>query len=179
MSISTKTGDEGTTSLWSGERVRKDDPHVEAYGTIDELNAFLTDALYVLAREDIKAIVEHICVQLHTAVSMLASGTKQHPAPLTSLDVEALTEIVHRYEAEVALQGLVLLGRTQGSARLDIARTVARRAERRIVTLDTVEPVNSVLKQYVNRLSDVLFILARAEEKAKGVLAYKNKAPKP
>lgn len=173
MSISTTRGDDGTTSLWSGERVSKDDPRVEAYGTIDELNAFLTDAQYAVEREDVKALINELCIKLHTAASMLASGTRTHPAPLTEQDVAMLTDIVHKYEAEVQLKGLVLLGKTQGAARLDIARTVARRAERRIVTLDRRESVDPILKQFINRLSDVLFMLARAEEKAQGVLTYK------
>ncbi|HOT58036.1 MAG TPA: cob(I)yrinic acid a,c-diamide adenosyltransferase [Spirochaetia bacterium] len=173
MSISTTRGDDGTTSLWSGERVNKDDPRVEAYGTIDELNAVLTDALYAVERNDVKELINELCIKLHTAASMLASGDKKHPHPLTEQDVTMLTDIVHKYEAEVQLKGLVLLGKTQGAARLDIARTVARRAERRIVTLDRHENVDPVLKQFINRLSDVLFMLARAEELSQGVLTYK------
>lgn len=173
MSISTTHGDDGTTSLWSGERVSKDDPRVEAYGTIDELNALLTDAQYAAEREDVKALINELCIKLHTVASMLASGSRTHPAPITEHDVAMLTDIVHRYEAEVQLKGLVLLGKTRGAARLDIARTVARRAERRLVTLDRHTSVDPILKQFMNRLSDVLFMLARAEEKAQGVLTYK------
>ncbi len=174
MSISTKQGDDGTTSLWSGERVRKDDPRVEAYGTIDELNAFLSEALYSIERDDVRTALEVACEKLHTAAGMLASGTRDYPKPLTARDTEELTDLVHAYEAEVKLAGFVLLGRTLGAAKLDIARTVCRRAERRIAALDKVAPASPAVKSFVNRLSDLLFIAARAEELSRGKLAYRQ-----
>jgi len=160
MSISTKTGDSGETSLWSGERVKKNNIRVETYGTIDELNSFLGEAKHFIQSEKIKSIILEIQGDLFKVGGELAS-TKQFKYPILESDVERITRYVHELESEVTLKGFVIPGETLPAAKLDICRTIARRAERCIITLDDSEPVSIPLKQYINRLSDLLFIMAR------------------
>ncbi len=172
MSISTKRGDDGTTGLWSGERVRKDDLRVEAYGTIDELNSLLGECLHYVKLTDSLALLEKIQLDLIRACGELATFGDSPRAGIVPEDADALTKAVARYEEDIKLSGFVLPGSTLSSAKLDVARTVCRRAERRIVTLADKVAVGEPLRQYVNRLSDLLFMLARAEEKAEGKLRY-------
>lgn len=169
MSISTKTGDKGTTGLWSGERVWKDDQRVESYGTIDELNSFLGEAKHYVESEKIFRQIEEIQNDLFRVAGQLASRDKLYVEPLTESDIEKLTRWVHEYEEEVKLSGFVIPGSTISSAKLDICRTIARRAERCIITLMKNETIPAELVSYTNRLSDLLFIMARKEE------AHKNK----
>jgi len=172
MSISTKGGDEGTTGLWSGERVRKDDLRVEAYGTIDELNSHLGECRHYVKLPDSLALLEKIQLDLIRVCGELATASGIPRQGIEPIDAEALTAAVNRYEEEIKLSGFVIPGSTLSSAKLDVARTVCRRAERRIVTLAEKVDVGAPLRQYMNRLSDLLFMLARAEEKAEGKLRY-------
>ena len=173
MSISTKGGDKGDTSLWSGERVRKDDLRVEAYGSLDELSSFLGLARHsCLLAESIEAI-EVLQRELSRACSELASIGGKRGASIGAEDEERLTAAVHSLEERIPLKGFVLAGMTPASAAFDVARTVCRRAERRIVALSDREEVGLDLRRYINRLSDYLFMLARNEEAAQGKLRYK------
>ena len=174
MSITTKTGDQGMTSLWSGERVEKDNARVEAYGTIDELNSFVGENRHYCALEEVRTILLRIQRELFQVAGQLASKDKPYLEPITERQVEELTTIVRELEARVPLKGFVIPGSTLSSAKLDICRTVARRAERRIITLAAKEEVPIPVRQYVNRLSDVLFMLARLEEQHVGKILYKN-----
>lgn len=172
MGIVTRTGDDGLTGLWSGERVRKDDPRVEAYGTVDELDSLLGEAKHWLKRDDCRAVVEEVQRDLFRVAGQLATRTGSFSKPITEGDEERLAGYVERYEAEVRLDGFVIPGSNVQSAKLDVARTVCRRAERRIVSLARDSEVAGPLRRYVNRLSDLLFMLARAEEASDGGVRY-------
>ncbi len=172
MSISTKRGDEGTTGLWSGERVRKDDLRVEAYGTIDELNSILGECRHFCTLPGSVELLEKIQLDLIRVCGELATASGEARKTMAPCDSEALTAEVNRYEEDIKLSGFVIPGSTLSSAKLDVARTVCRRAERRIVTLADSVSVGAPLRQYMNRLSDLLFMMARAEEKAEGKLRY-------
>ncbi len=172
MGIVTKTGDDGLTGLWSGERVRKDDPRVEAYGTVDELDSILGEAKHWLKRDDCRRIVEEVQRDLYRLAGQLATRSGSFSRPITGADEERLAGYVQGLEAEIPLTGFVIPGSNPQSARLDVARAVCRRAERRIVTLAWDADVPRELRRYINRLSDLLFMLARAEEVSDGGIRY-------
>lgn len=173
MSISTKTGDNGTTGLWTGERVKKNSSRVEAYGTVDELNAHLSEAKHLVKSERVKKIVREIQEDLFRVVGALAS-IGEFDYPVTEADVERITQYVDEFEKEVELSGFVIQGNTPQSAKLDVCCTVARRAERRILSLDQEENTPDTIEKYMNRLSDLIFILARFEEKNENKLEFKK-----
>lgn len=174
MSISTKTGDKGKTGLWSGERTWKDDLRVEAYGTIDELNSFLGESKHFISNKDIFKKIEHIQNDLFRVAGQLASKSQQFVELITDKDVELLTTWVSEFESQVNLTGFVIPGSTLSSAKLDICRTVARRAERRMISLSKKEDISDELIKYVNRLSDLLFIMGRIEEKKQDKIQHKK-----
>lgn len=173
MSISTKTGDKGKTSLWSGERVQKNSRRVEAYGTVDELNSTLAEAKHLVKSDKVRTMVVEIQNDLFRVAGALAS-TGDYAYPVTTEDVERITGYVHEFEKEVELTGFVIPGNTIQSAKLDVCRTVARRAERRILTLTEEENIPEPVKKYVNRLSDLIYMLARFEEKIENKLEFKK-----
>lgn len=173
MSITTKAGDTGLTSLFSGERVPKDDLRVEAYGTIDELDAHLADACHYIDDFQMQGILREIQAQLGQLMAVLASTHDPATNHIDSAEVQKLTELVHHYEARVPIKGLVVIGNTKASAKLDICRTIARRAERVIISLNHKAPIDERVLQYINRLSDLLFIMARQVEQQAGSLKYK------
>ncbi len=166
MSISTMTGDGGQTSLWSGERVDKDSLRVEAYGTVDELNSFLGEAKHYTS-EEVSQLILSVQRFLFRVGGQLASKDVQYIEPVSEEDVEKLTKGVHRFEEIVGLKGFVIPGSTVASAKLDICRTIARRAERRIIALSRLEKVPDPVR-------DFLYILARYEEFKEKKLLYKN-----
>jgi len=170
--ISTKTGDGGLTDLWSGERVRKDDIRVEAYGTVDELSCFLGEAKHYVKRPETLAVLEELQRDLFRVAGELASRGKPFTNPIAPSDDDRLFGHVERFEKELNLAGFVVPGSTVQSAKIDIARAVARRAERRIVTLGHDSEVSPALRRYMNRLSDLLFVLARWEEAGEGKIVY-------
>jgi ATP:cob(I)alamin adenosyltransferase len=174
MSIVTKTGDEGRTGLWSGERVWKDDPRVEAYGSLDELSSFLGLARLAARLPETAEAIDGIQRGLVRASGELASLGRSFGKPISAEEGEELGRRVAELEARVPLKGFVLPGRTEASARLDVARAVCRRAERRAISLGRAEEgaLRPELRIYLNRLSDYLFMLARAEEAAEGKIAY-------
>lgn len=172
MSIMTKTGDEGLTDLWSGERVRKDDLRVEAYGTIDELDSILGEAKHWLKQDDCRRIIEEVQRDLFRLAGALATRTGSYAEPIVPEDEKRIEGYVEAYERKLGLTGFVIPGATLQSAKLDVARTVCRRAERRIVSLAWDADVPEPIRRYVNRLSDLLFILARVEEAAEGRIVY-------
>jgi cob(I)alamin adenosyltransferase len=165
VKIYTRTGDAGETSLFDGSRVRKDDPRVDAYGDVDELNAWLglTRASHLDA--DLDALVLRIQRDLFAVGAQLADPSdKIAPrvvkALLADSDVARLEGEIDRLESELPpLRHFILAGGTSAGAALHLARTVCRRAERRIVALPP--PVDAVALRYINRLSDLLFVLAR------------------
>lgn len=166
MKIYTKTGDKGKTSLIGG-RVSKDDLRVEAYGTIDELNSFVGKTMTELTPEE---TFEDILVDLETIQNELFDGggdlsnvMKERQYKLTEESIAVLEERIDKLMEEAPpLERFILPGGSPASATLHIARTVARRAERRTVTLmNEVEDVPDVVVRYLNRLSDYLFVSAR------------------
>ncbi len=172
MSIVTKTGDKGTTGLWSGERIDKDDVRVECYGTIDELSSILGMARHACSSAIVLEEILAIQKDLYRVAAELASPSRIPASPLVGADEERLSSKIRNFEGELGLKGFVVPGMTPGSAALDLARTVARRAERRIVTLARRDTVSQSLRSFVNRLSDFLYILARKEESEKGAITY-------
>ena len=165
MKLYTRTGDTGETSLFGGTRARKDDPRVDAYGEVDELNAWLGLARASSIDPDLAAELEQLQRDLFALGAQLADPAEQIAARVTKAaladeEVTRLERLIDRMEAELPpLRRFILAGGAPAGAALHVARTVCRRAERRIVALDP--PVDPVLLRYVNRLSDLLFVLAR------------------
>jgi len=158
--IYTRTGDDGTTGLGSGERVAKDCPRVEAYGTVDELNACVglvlaTPGLPLLISDSLTEI-QH---RLFDLGGELAVPGRDVMLPTDSSDLERLLDELN--DALPPLKDFVLPGGTPGAAVCHLARTVCRRAERRVITLQRSEPVNAEAVRYLNRLSDLLFVISR------------------
>jgi cob(I)alamin adenosyltransferase len=170
MSISTGRGDEGNTELFAGKRVPKDHPRIEFIGVLDELNSFLGDAKTAVSPEQARAVIETIQRDLFTAPLLLNSPDKEPAAgggilpPGGGIDPDRLAALTRSLEEKHPMRGFIIPGKNPASAKLDIARTVCRRAERRLITLDRQEPVPPLLRRYLNRLSDLLFMLARSEE---------------
>ena len=166
MKIYTRTGDTGDTSLYDGTRVRKSEPRVDAYGEVDELNACLGLARASCADPDIDAVLVRLQRDLFALGAQLADPGDRIAERLTKAslgddDVVRLEQAIDRYEAELPpLRRFILAGGSPAGAALHVARAVCRRAERRMVALEP--PVAAVLVRYVNRLSDLLFVLARA-----------------
>ena len=173
MKIYTRTGDAGETSLLGGTRVSKSDPRVDAYGEVDEANAWLGLVVTCLRRRpaasaapDVAAALVQIQRDLFALGARLADpgdqvGARVTKAALAEHDVERLERLIDRLEEGVPpLRRFILPGGGPGGAALHVARTVCRRAERRMVSLHP--PVDAVLLRYVNRLSDLLFVMARA-----------------
>jgi len=171
--IYTRTGDGGETGLFGGGRVSKNDLRVRAYGTIDELNAAIGVARAGAPPAEIEGILERLQHQLFDLGAELATpegaAAAARVARTTPDRVAALERDIDRCQALLpALRQFVLPGGTPVAAALHYARTVARRAEREIVGLAAREPVNPELLKYVNRLSDLLFVLARVANQGAG-----------
>jgi ATP:cob(I)alamin adenosyltransferase len=166
--IYTKTGDKGQTSLFGGKRVTKNSLRVECYGTIDEANSMLGLAYSQTQRTEIKKYINNIQEKLFIVGAELASdehGLSMLEGKTNSKDVEYLESIIDNCLEIIGKQtAFVIPGINQASASMHVARTIIRRAERVIITLKEVEDVSEVLLKYVNRLSDVIFALARLEE---------------
>jgi cob(I)alamin adenosyltransferase len=165
VKIYTRTGDAGETSLFDGTRVGKGDPRVDAYGEVDELNAWLGLVRAAAPGADLDAEIVHLQRDLFALGAQLADpadkiASRVTKASLADADVERLEQLIDRLEAELPpLRRFILAGGGQAGAALHVARTVCRRAERRIVSLDPAP--DAVLLRYVNRLSDLLFVMAR------------------
>jgi len=173
VKLYTRSGDGGETSLFDGTRVRKNDERVDAYGEVDELNAWLGFARAWDANGPFDAALGQIQRDIFALGAQLADpADKLAPrvtkAVLTDADVVRLEGLIDRLDAELPpLRRFILAGGTAAGSALHVARTVCRRAERRIVALEP--PVEPVLLRYVNRLSDLLFVLARAVNHRAGV----------
>lgn len=172
MKIYTKTGDEGQTGLFGGARVAKSDSRVRAYGDVDELNSTIGLARAVGGLEaDIDTLLQRIQGELFCLGAELATAPGRELKgfePLSDAHVEGLEKAID--ETELRLQPLktfVLPGGSVGAAQLHIARTVCRRAERSVVGSES--EIRAVLLRYLNRLSDLLFTLARDANRAAGV----------
>jgi cob(I)alamin adenosyltransferase len=173
VKIYTRTGDAGATSLFDGTRVSKADDRVDAYGEVDELNAWLGFARALTLPADLDEPIVHIQRDLFALGAMLADpshriATRVTKATLGPEDVTRLESLIDRLESELSpLRHFILAGGAKAGAAFHVARTVCRRAERRMVALDpTPDPLTI---QYINRLSDLLFVLARAVNHRDGV----------
>jgi cob(I)alamin adenosyltransferase len=171
-SITTATGDDGTTGLWSGDRVPKDHPRIEVLGEVDELSSLLGFARIACTLDANRAAIESLQRDLVRVAGELASIGPAFDNPIQSRDEKDITDEIHGLEKCIKLHGFVLPGRTEASARLDLARVAARRLERGVVALAREAAVSDVLRRYLNRLSDYLFMLARSEEAAQGKIEY-------
>ena len=165
MKIYTKTGDDGTTGLFGGARVAKNDPRVEAYGTVDELNASIGWARTQALPASVDGALSIVQVDLFTIGAELACVPSKvdllKMQLIESADAQRLEEAIDAHEVSLPpLKNFVLPGGTPGAAALHVARTIARRAERAVLSI--APPARRVVIIYLNRLSDALFVLARA-----------------
>ncbi len=172
VKIYTKTGDAGETGLFGGARVSKADPRVDSYGAVDEANACLGVVRAAGVPAEIDAMLDRIQRDLFALGAQLADGRPDPKAfegktRLGEDDITRLEQWIDQLESELPpLKHFILAGGSPAGAALHLARTVCRRAERRMVT---VQGINSVQLIYVNRLSDLLFVIARAVNQRAGV----------
>lgn len=179
--VYTRTGDKGMTSLVGGIRIKKTDIRLEAYGTVDELSAQLGLLAALLPEGDDRQEIIRIQNNLFNVCSHLATDQSQTPLyPSAHLAEGEIEDLEQRIDDIMDLlperQGFVLPGGCQAAAQCHVARTVCRRAERRIAALAEVATVGPEMQQYVNRLSDYLFILAKKINFNNGVceILWKN-----
>jgi cob(I)alamin adenosyltransferase len=173
MKIYTKTGDGGDTGLFAGPRVRKHHPRIEAYGAVDELNSLVG----VVRAEGPPGEIDHLLAQAQHDLFLLgAELATPDPAKLGmsllgEVHIKRWEDAIDSYEAELPpLKEFILPGGTRVAAGLHLARTVCRRAERCVVALADAERARHETIQYLNRLGDLLFVLARAANAAAGVV---------
>jgi cob(I)alamin adenosyltransferase len=170
--VYTGRGDRGRTDLSSGERVSKSSERIEAYGTVDELNSLT--GLCRSYTEDKEEELEEIQNELHILQAELAN--REPDVKLTQDNIDRLEDLCDRYQEECPpLTSFVLAGGCKTAAHLHTARSVARRAERKIVGLDGEEELREEVLAYINRLSDLFFLLARHENYLNDV---EEKSPK-
>ncbi len=177
MKIYTKTGDGGSTGLFGGARVAKDHVHVEAYGDVDELNSFVgmfrahLDGVGVFIELD--TLMAKVQRELFDLGAELATAEGKSPANMPRVEeteIVHLEEAIDRFESLLSpLQTFVLPGGSSAAATAHLARTVCRRAERRVVSLAAETEVRGELLRYLNRLSDLLFVIARVANHQVGV----------
>jgi len=174
MKIYTKTGDKGKTSVIGG-RLDKDHPRIEAYGTIDELNSFVGTAITCLEDEKYADIVRdlgEIQQNLFDCSSDLATvNTKLREPQIKPENVEEVEKLIDHYDRETEdIEYFIIPGGTRASAALHVCRTITRRAERRVVTLSRQDKnLNEEVLRYLNRLSDLFFVMARVCNTRAGV----------
>ena len=167
--IYTRTGDKGTTSLVGGTRVPKTHARLEAYGTIDELNAQIGYLISLLEEEEYKSLLQFIQHKLFTLGAYLATDTSKTDlhtgSNIVPEDVKRVEQAIDELDASLPeLHAFVLPGGSTPASVCHVCRTICRRAERRILSLEEVEKncdIDENVKQFVNRLSDYLFVLSR------------------
>ena len=166
--VYTKRGDKGQTDLLGGSTARKDSLKVEAYGCIDETSSFIGLARYYTKNKVIKERLKEIQNKLLVLGGFLASddkGKEMMKDQIKEEDIKLLEEYIDEYNQKLPpLTHFILPGDDEVAAHFHVARTVVRRAERRIVSLATQEDLNPLIQKYVNRLSDLMFVLARYSE---------------
>jgi len=172
--VYTRTGDDGTTGLGTGGRVGKDSPRIEAYGTVDELNSQVGLALSCGVNDAIAPALRAIQNDLfHLGSDLCIPEEEKERQPVPRIEerhVAALESLMDRLSEELApLANFVLPGGAPAAAQLHVARTVCRRAERLVVALSRSEAVGPHTVEYLNRLSDALFVMARHENKRRGI----------
>ena len=178
--IYTKSGDAGETSLFGGGRVRKSDPRVDAYGEVDELNAAIGVARAQAATSRLEVLLERIQDELFTIGSVLAtpkdSKAYAHVPKIQDTWIADMERAIDGFDAKLApLSAFILPGGTPLASALHLSRTVCRRAERRLVSVPEPDPQAIV---YLNRLSDLLFTMARVANARAGVKDVPWRPPK-
>ena len=175
LKIYTRTGDSGSTGLFGGGRVDKDDVRVEAYGEVDELNAVLGMARAVEMMPRIDEVLVPIQRDLFSLGALLSTPDHEKmkqqlsKARIDDGRIAELEQLIDEGEAELEpLKAFILPGGTQKAAALHVARTVCRRAERRVVALQREVEIPQLVVIYLNRLSDLLFVLARVANRRAG-----------
>jgi cob(I)alamin adenosyltransferase len=167
--VVTRTGDKGETGLGDGSRVAKDDARIDCIGTIDELNSFIGFAKVAITDDGIVTFLEKIQNDLFNVGGSLSTPNTD----MKTVDEECIIKLevqVEEWNNELPpLREFVLPGGSEASARLHLARTMARKAERKLVGLHRNEPLPEQWLQYINRLSDVFFVLARKLQHAEGI----------
>lgn len=171
MKIYTKTGDDGTTGLQGGKRVSKSDLRIIAYGSVDEINSCLGVALAQNPDSDITELLMRVQNELFVAGSDLSDPNLTNAKNrVTDTMIENLEKNIDKFEQELdPLTNFILPGGHKTAAHLHLARTVTRRAETQLVLLSRQEQINVNCQKYLNRLSDLLFVLARIANKRSGV----------
>src|SRR5690554_1473664 len=174
MGIYTKTGDKGTTSLFDNKRVTKDDIRVESYGTVDELGTFLGLAKNYV-EDELRERIYEIQNKLFTVATNLATEDSSKVAHrMKEEDIKYLEDTIDEYMGRLNNPtGFIIPGSNIASAYLHVARTVCRRAERRIISLTGMAEVDPLVVKYVNRLSDAIYAMARYSEEEQKAVTYK------
>ena len=176
MKIYTKTGDKGLTSLFDGSRVDKDDLRVECYGTLDELSSYI-GLCNVYAQDYDKKILRDIQLKMFSVSAELATREEgKYKNVVVEEDITNLESLIDEYISKIdKVDAFIVPGTSIVSANLHIARTICRRAERRIYSLSKIEKINPFLLKYINRLSDLLYAIARFNEIELIYIDYKSK----
>lgn len=173
MKIYTKTGDDGETGLYGGGRVRKDHARLEAFGTVDELNAAIGVLRAESLDQDIQTLLEMIQNQLFNLGAELATPQAEIlPNKINTAQIEMLEKSIDRFEEELQpLKNFILPGGTRAAGLLHLCRTICRRAERRVITMQEFvdEAISQGIVIYLNRLSDLLFVVARVVNRRAGM----------
>ena len=172
MKIYTKTGDQGETGLMGGKRLRKNALRIAAYGNVDELNAYLGVCRTVNTDAKLESILHGLQQELFALGADLSTPLdEKHQVPRVKKNqVEQFERWIDELDAALnPLRNFILPGGTQAAAHLQVARAVCRRAERSIVALEAAEPISEHTVKYVNRLSDLLFVMARYANHTGGV----------
>ncbi len=173
MKIYTKMGDRGDTRLFDGAKVRKHDPRVEAYGSVDELNSFIGAAAAFTSDAQLQSMLVEIQRDLFSVGAQLADpGWKERSKAKSKTPPEriaALENAIDSFETELPpLRQFILAGGGHSGSLLHVARTVCRRAERQVVKLSDEVEINPNVIEYLNRLSDFLFVIARVANHREG-----------
>jgi cob(I)alamin adenosyltransferase len=183
MKIYTRTGDDGTTGLYGGSRRSKADARVEAYGTVDEANAFIGVARAAGVPADMDAVLTAVQSELFTIGAELAcTPGAEAKLKMTLIDAAAAERLEHAIDAAeeglAPLRAFVLPGGSAAAAALHVARCVVRRAERAVIACAADAPVRKEIVVYLNRLSDLLFTFARRTNHVAGIADVPWVAPK-
>lgn len=170
MKIYTKTGDDGTTGVQGGKRISKSNVRIKAYGAVDEINAVIGLILSNKFDDDLKNLLKNIQNDLFIAGSDLSNPDLSSSENRVTLEmVKSIEKNIDRLENELTpISNFILPGGHEVAALIHIARTITRRAETQVISLDKKEKINDECKKYLNRLSDLLFVIARVVNKKNG-----------
>lgn len=167
--VYTRTGDRGETSLVGGKRVGKDSTRVDGYGDVDELNSLIGVVRTQLTDQEIDSVLSRVQNELFIVGADLASPLELKAPRIEPEMIAQLEQTIDKFNRELPpLREFILPGGTPQGAVLHLARTIARRAERKVIKLSKEEPINPQVTVYLNRLSDLLFVLARVANRRAG-----------